>query len=398
MLITREKGEDVFRMSLQTTDPELQAALGRPKPYVLPLTREELWAAVQQCRSAWRTAVDDFERDVVAPREPTALFHSLATAGYKLFQALFFPEGDRNLELREVFAVLEDLLSKKQRWIRVESSDFFAPWNLVYSKLVPLSPSADFDPSGFWGYQHLIEHVPNDAGGMGFSPQTGGGALRLSLQLDTNLDDEFHVPVVTPITELLDSYRARTVDQKPRYRHSDLATALREGPRDDHFMYFCCHAEVEGFGSGLRFDPSWISLSDRPQQRITPDDITWWLGRKMLVGEPVVFLNACGGGQLTSTFYEGFAKVFLSRHASAVVGPQTEVPALFAGEFARRFFEDFLSGGAQNSVGRILHRLRRSFWDSGSNPLGLVYSVYRGADIYLPKIVAQGDSDARPSD
>jgi hypothetical protein len=88
---------------------------------------------------------------------------------------------------------------------------------------------------------------------------------------------------------------------------------------------------------------------------------------------------------VNSTFYESFGRVFLSRQASAVIGPQTEVPALFAGEFARCFFEEFFQGGSDNSLALVLHRLRRKMWDQYCNPLGLVYSLYRGADIFLPR-------------
>ena len=34
---------------------------------------------------------------------------------------------------------------------------------------------------------------------------------------------------------------------------------------------------------------------------------------------------------------------------------------------------------------RLLFRLRRMMWDEYCNPLGLVYSLYRGTDIFLPR-------------
>jgi hypothetical protein len=101
-------------------------------------------------------------------------------------------------------------------------------------------------------------------------------------------------------------------------------------------------------------------------------------------------LNACQGAQLNSVFYQGFANTFLSRDASAVIGPQTEIPAVFAGEFARRFLDAFFAGGRDRDgnlvrqVGSILWDLRREFLDRYNNPLGLLYSLYRGADVFLP--------------
>jgi hypothetical protein len=198
------------------------------------------------------------------------------------------------------------------------------------------------------------------------------------------------VPVVAPVAALLGGYSESELTQICRCAKNALATALRGGPRDDHFMYFCCHAQVDGFESTINTAPSWLNVSDRPENHIEPDDISYWLRAQMLDGHAVVFLNACGGAQLNSIFYEGFAKVFLSREASAVIGPQTEVPALFAGEFARQFFEEFFLGGPENSLGRVLHRLSRKMWDDCHNPLGLVYSLYRGADLFLtPPIGSQ---------
>jgi hypothetical protein len=376
-----------FRLRIQTNHPEMQAELGGTESYALPLTREQLWAAVQQCRDAWRAAVDAYLTDLTAPAPRIPLLRDLAEAGYKLFLKLFFPDGDHP-ELGRVFDVFTKHLHQSELWLRIESADFFAPWNLVYSKQVPLKPGADLDPSGFWGYQHLIEHVPSDVGSQGFEPTARPGhPYRLSLQLDTHLDADFSLPVLQPVTRLLSGYAAAKLAQTSRSCRDDLAEALRGGPRDDHFMYFCCHAEVEGFDASLRLAPSWLNLSDRPESYIRPDDIEFWLSGQMLDDHPIVFLNACGGTQLNSTFYESFAKVFLARQAAAVIGPQTEVPVLFAGEFACRFLTEFFRGGRDNSLGLVLHRLCREMWDVSHNPLGLLYSIYRGADIFLPEAI-----------
>jgi hypothetical protein len=381
-LVIRPAG-DVFDLTVQTNDPELQAALGATSTYALPLTREDLWSAVQKCRGKWKGAVDRYLNDVSAPEPQVPLLRDLAEAGYKLFQKVFFPEDPDHNELRRVCTALAGYLDRGERRVRVESSRFFAPWNLMYSKEVPLEPGPDLDPSGFWGYQHLIEHVPSDAGNQRFEPSGRHDPYRISLQVDTNLDTEFAVPVVAPLAAFLGGYSESELRQICRYAKNVLGRALRSGPHDDHFMYFCCHAQVDGFDSTINIAPSWLNLSDRPENHIEPDDITYWLREQMLASHPVVFLNACGGAQMNSTFYEGFAKVFLSREASAVIGPQTEVPALFAGEFAKQFLEEFFLGGEENALGRVLHRLSRKMWDDYHNPLGLVYSLYRGADLFL---------------
>ncbi|MGO9083091.1 MAG: hypothetical protein ACLQDY_29370 [Streptosporangiaceae bacterium] len=380
--------DDMFTLKLQTNDRDLQAELGSTSTYALPVTKAMLWGAVQDCRAAWVQAVNRYLTELRAPAHQVSLLRDLAEAGSKLFQFIFFPEDDAHSELRSVFRVFNKHLHESELWLRVESSAFFAPWNLLYSKEVPLTSGSDLDPSGFWGYQHLIEHVPYDAGSQRYEPNTRpGDPYRMSLQLDTNLDADFRVPVIEPVTTLLGGYNTAQLTQRPRPSRDELAQALRGGPRDDQFMYFCCHAEVDGFDAAVNLAPSWLNLSDRPDNRIKPNDITFWLFDQMLEDHPIVFLNACGGAQLNSTFYEGFAKVFLSRQAASVIGPQTEVPALFAGEFARCFLQEFFQGGPNNSLGLVLHRLCRRIWDDYCNPLGLVYSLYRGADVYLPEAI-----------
>lgn len=60
------------------------------------------------------------------------------------------------------------------------------------------------------------------------------------------------------------------------------------------------------------------------------------------------------------------------------------MPAVFAAAFAQRFFEGFLSGnGTYVRIGPLLRSLTQEFVTKDKNPLGLVYSLYRGADCYV---------------
>jgi hypothetical protein len=74
-----------------------------------------------------------------------------------------------------------------------------------------------------------------------------------------------------------------------------------------------------------------------------------------------------------------------------VLGTVTEIPAVFAGRFPQCFFDEFFQGGidqsgkALRSVGHVMFELRRRFLDVHNNPLGLLYTVYYGADAYLEK-------------
>jgi len=66
-----------------------------------------------------------------------------------------------------------------------------------------------------------------------------------------------------------------------------------------------------------------------------------------------------------------------------LIAPQTEVPAVFAGEFGKRFFEQFISGKKPPpKTGVILRDLTRDMWER-LNPFALAYSLYAGADCHI---------------
>jgi hypothetical protein len=100
---------------------------------------------------------------------------------------------------------------------------------------------------------------------------------------------------------------------------------------------------------------------------------------------PLVFINACRGGELGSLLYPNFAiaREFLKSSAACVVGPQIPVPAGFAAQFGRCFFEEFIRDTKPSpQVGELLKSTTRHFW-KGLNPLGLVYSLYAHADCHI---------------
>ena len=115
--------------------------------------------------------------------------------------------------------------------------------------------------------------------------------------------------------------------------------------------------------------------------RFEVSDIRQWLGRRTLDSHPLVFLNSCQGGQMESLFYHSFAAELLVRKATCVVGAQIDVPLALAPEYARRFFARFLKG--YEHVGAIVRDLAAEFLNRYHNPLGLIFSSYRGLDTYF---------------
>ena len=78
-----------------------------------------------------------------------------------------------------------------------------------------------------------------------------------------------------------------------------------------------------------------------------------------------------------------FASELLERGAICVVGPQIEVPAVFAGEFGKQFFERFIAPvKPPPQAGLVLKDVTQAMWGK-RNPLGLVSSLYAGADCHI---------------
>ncbi len=357
----------------------------------MPLSRAELSTIVRNCANVWRTKLVDF-RDQAhryafqdawdfadKPQLKEPLLRELAIAGAKLFLQIFSPklgEPKEKAALANIGIALRKHMATQPTWIRVTSDGFFAPWNLIYSESLELDGS-NVRPEGFWGYQHVIEHVPDNAA-QGIELQSTT-PLNFALQLDQRIDQELNVPCNSVVTDFLGKYAPAVLAQSNHDYKKQLLVALRDGELNEHILYFCCHAAQEATGD-------YMTLSDpreKPENRITPDEVIFSLDMKSFQQNPVVFLNACGAAQINSIFYEGFATVFLAKSASAVLGPQTDVPAIFAGEFARRFFERFFVGGPQRSIGKVLHELRREFLDKHHNPMAMLYALYRGGDVHL---------------
>jgi len=93
-----------------------------------------------------------------------------------------------------------------------------------------------------------------------------------------------------------------------------------------------------------------------------------------------VFINACESAQMSPAFYDGFVPYFMAKGARGVVGTECQTPALFAAEWAERFFERFLGGEA---LGELFLGLRQDFLNQYGNPLGLMYAVHCDGDTQI---------------
>ncbi len=70
--------------------------------------------------------------------------------------------------------------------------------------------------------------------------------------------------------------------------------------------------------------------------------------------------------------------------ANCLIGPQSDLPPLFAYEYAHRFFKAFCPRGVR--IGDIARNLARDLADRCQNPLGIAISLYRGLDTHIAPV------------
>ena len=358
------------------------------------LSPNDVLGLSQNCRREWQKALVNFARVERRPeggqantfpfqerlprpaarRELRAIGARLAVEGQKLFSNVFGQDPG----MQEIGNVLQAASADRQLVITFNSAEFFVPWNLIYThpsrtKALALDGS-NFRWRGFWGARHILEHSPLE-----YALETrlhpGAEGLATGINVDEKIDED-GIPCIAP--QLAFFEKMARLDRRVRRKKLDLATALTTVPFSDQIFYFCCHGEGAGDPDHPNVKESALALTD--QERITVYDINGWLKQRTLESNPVVFINACQGGQMNTLFYRTVARELLKRRARAVVGAQVDVPVVFAAAYATAFFDRFLASAEPMCLGEVIRWLAREFLVRDRNPLGLVYSLYRGAD------------------
>jgi len=358
--------------------------------------RNQAYAAISQLRSIWQRRVIEYR---VSGRYPfsagwdlsgpvdrghlDAVGLDLAQAGQRLFTFLF-RTGDESL--RKIANLLEDALRHNDQLIEIHSDQLFAPWWMLYTPPEPqtdlLDQDAPWDLEGFWGFRHLIQHTVRRHPRWFPEITSPAGQLAVGLNVDHRIDADTRigeVRYVSPLTEFF-SARARTV---VRDRKAELAKAMQAADFPDKLIYFACHGRVTG-GDGTVVAQASLTLSD--DDPILTTDFVEWFDNQPLSTNPVVFIGACQGGQMSSMFYDAFGLELLKAGANCVIGPQVDLPAPFAARYADALFSRFLAGNCR--LGDAVRDLTRSCALERRTPLGLIISLYRGLDT---RLVIQGE-------
>jgi hypothetical protein len=305
----------------------------------------------------------------------------LAQVGRVLFEALFFDSGTES-SAAALGRRLQELSRTRMLNITVVGRNFVFPWALVYDRPV----GEPLNARGFWGFSHIVQHLP-DSGTpslTAFDPEiVARGGLQLAFVFNPGIDRQLGRALIADQRAFFATLGSAVVAE---YSSEDELLALLDNTQNTaQVLYLYCHAESIQPGqigaSGLQQGASDSRLVLTPgTPGITVRDLERRSSRTLQMGSaPLVFLNACQGAALSPLLYQGLVPFFIRKGARGVLGTEVDTPAVFAAEFAKRFFARFVSSG--KTMGQLLLELRQEFLHEHNNLLPLVYALYSSGDI-----------------
>jgi hypothetical protein len=277
--------------------------------------------------------------------------------------------------------------------------DFIFPWSILY----PPTQEPGVEPLQFWGARYRIEQVSD---GPKFDRLTDE-PISVLFALDKSFgNSELQ-------RQMFDKYYLLAQDRLQITEPvSDAQTLFAELSRTPsaHIYYFFCHGFASTSIGNLR--PDGIKLLKQSIEKLPEDGaerqaletllkLTAQMGNEswMFIGgsevkesklkqqrffekrRPIVILNMCQSADLLPSMSSGLVRVFLDHNASAVVGTECPMTAVFAHAFSEKLF-DFLFQG--DDIGTALWKSRRYFLGADKrNPLALAYTLYGRATARL---------------
>ncbi|CAM5455929.1 hypothetical protein GCM10010329_33370 [Streptomyces spiroverticillatus] len=290
------------------------------------------------------------------------LVKNLAEEGFDVLDVMLDGRGSGLRRFREFF--LGALADEENLRISFDS-DLPLPWPML-----AVNPSLFKDPwDAFLGHRHQIEQTS--------TAQSWVQQMRLeprlravtSLNTDTTLDG---VGRAADVRDLLDQKSQLTV----RTQAEDLLNALNSAVLPEDLMYFWCHGTFTDEDPPNRRLVIKLSDADLIDSAKVDRKRRPWRDKPQRF-KPFVLLNACHTGQTSSgTHAEHLSATLIDLGADGVLGPQIEIPQVFASEYAYSFLDLYLEG--RHTAGEISRLLVRTFAKQFHNPLALTYSLHCG--------------------
>ncbi|MGA4843180.1 hypothetical protein [Streptomyces sp. G45] len=312
----------------------------------------------------------DLSADTEHAAASRRLADDLADEGRHFLERLLAGPDRQLAVVREL--LLDALVSEEGLRVNFDS-DLHLPWPMLAVE----PPDATEPWHGFLGYRHQVEQT-GDA--LDAYPASQSRALShalpvTSLNTDSTLDNIGRAPEVR---KLLEERSRLTVRTESRAFLDDLAAPVLH----DDVMYFWCHGAFVDNGSPQPHLAVRLS-DDRPiDAELVLRKRRRHQGSTDALFHPFVLLNACHTGQTSpEPGLKHLGGVLVRLGADGVLGPQIEIPQLFASEYAFAFLDRYLSGAS--TAGEIAMDLVRHYTDDLRNPLALTYSLYCGIDSRL---------------
>ncbi|CAN5543657.1 hypothetical protein BH24GEM3_BH24GEM3_06320 [soil metagenome] len=363
-------GPVAARGTLPLTAPQVDQMIAQARQELLEIVNLEVGPSRDR---VYQTGID------IPPEVNQQALRRLARVGFRLYQRLFYGGPAHDAQIRLLGDRLRTLAQTETLKIQIFSQNFPIPWGILY-----LAESYDpekVDPELFLGLKHIIEQLPlqNDLHVTSRTIDSRAG-LTVSLNVNADIDLQMGVPLVADQLGYWEKIRERGgVKLVVRRREEEVTQALADTACEDQILYFYCHAVSRSLSEGGGPDTSNLVLSGGDS--LTLEELNLFAPlQKVLPCAPLVFINACESAELSPLFYEGFVPYFMAKGARGVIGTECATPALFATEWARRFFDHFL--GSQ-SLGQLFLDLRREFYYRHHNLLGLLYALYCDADTQI---------------
>jgi CHAT domain len=316
----------------------------------LPLNPAELAKAVDVARSelmkvVMRRSADNkfvFQSGVDIPDvDRDFALTTMARAGAALFRRLFWGPSmaaDANKVgdfLREVATASPELK------LQVLADSAPIPWGMLY--LGDASDGATLGWENFLGMRHVIEMIPlqNTLAISAAEIPSDQPTLAVSVNVNREIDTQMGVNLVAQQERYwVEAGKIDNIRVIPRATTTEVVNALASGSADEQIFYFYCHAKSADLADSGGPDSSCLVLTDGG---VTLGELCLNAPTTaQLRNNPLVFINACESAELSPTFYDGFVPYFMAKGARGVIGTECKVPALFAAEWAARFFPSSL--------------------------------------------------------
>jgi len=315
-------------------------------------------------KPVWNEIDTEFNlpEDLVIQGAVLAFMESAMTAGSKLYRLL-----SQDHVFKDAVQLIDELPEGSK--ISIISENVVFPWELLYPLHYDhVRPNANYKPERFWGKRFLIESLLF-AGPRGEKlpvQRQQTGSLHVSMGLNSSIDSEWKGRRLLPV-QFQKEYCETVLRHRGKYfeRYDEIADLLTE-PHSGSLIYFFCH----GNDTQLEFDKT------RPA--FTPNSVM----DTPYPGWPIIFLNACGAGDVCALSFVSFRTAFRTKKAAGVVAPSFPIPTLFAAVFAKSLLDRY---AARWPIGQILFHLRGQLLER-NNPLGLWYSLQCPLDVKAPEL------------